>query len=409
MRPLPLAALLAVALAASAVLAFAAQDTAPAPQGPGAPGGLVPGPGGPMMGPMMGPDGPMGRPGMMPGGRGHDPADEEPSELDKLASQRWRPTWAPLPLLRGEVATLPYIHELLKSTEPANRARAAFLMGQIACPDSRRPLAARLADQDRGVRVQAGIALACMGDPRGLDTCQAVLRNDPDWIRYYAVVGLWTLNTPAARRALEAAQEGQAELLSTTLKAALKSPYVPAPAVKPLAAGARVSPRPTPTQTWEQAGDVMIRESDWWWHQGNYDQAIRASEVSILMDPAYVDTYTTVAWLQWSMGRDPAAIATLHRAIKAAPRDPDSHFGLGFHYFNTNRYRQAEGFLRDAVNLGGGNIAQRMYAHCLERLGKLQESCNQWRAVLKANPADGAAAQNLERINRILAGPKVES
>jgi tetratricopeptide (TPR) repeat protein len=346
---------------------------------------------------------------MMPGGRTPDMPAEEVSELDKLAAQRWRPTWAPLPLLRGELATLPFIHELLNSSDAANRARAAFIMGQVACPDSRPLLAARLADKDRGVRVQAGIALACMGDPRGLDTCQAVLRNDPDWIRYYAVLGLWTINTPQARRILEAATTGQGELLTATLEAALKSPFVPAPAVKRLAASAKPAARPAATQVWEQAGDVMIRESDWWWHAGNYDQAIRAEEVSILMDPTYVDTYTTVAWLQWSMGRDTAAIATLHRAITAAPRDPEAHFGLGLHYYNTARYRQAESYLRDAVNLGGDHLSLHMYAHCLERLGRLQEACDKWRAALKKNPSDGPAIQNLERLNRLLAGPKVES
>lgn len=157
-------------------------------------------------------------------------------------------------------------------------------------------------------------------------------------------------------------------------------------------------------QMWEQAADVLIAESDWWYHCGDYDQAIRCSEASILLDPDYVETYSVVAWLEWSMGRNVDAIGTLHRAIGAAPMDPDSWNALGFHYFNIGEYEKAEPPLAQAVALKGDHLAYRTYAHCLERLGKTEKSLAVWEELMEMRPDDGSVKLNYERVKAAVAG-----
>jgi len=358
----------------------------------------------PAMGPGMGPG--MGMPPMMgPGGRGMpDAGPHEPGPLDKLADQPWRPEWAPLPMFRGELGMVPLLHELLGDKSPQVRARSALILGQIACPSSTEPLAAALKDPERAVRVQCGLALAQMGDARGIDTCSAVLVVDPAWIRFYAAFGLWRTNSESAKAALRRRSAGQGTFIGGIIKSALETPYVAPPPVPALAAAAKTDPRPELAQVWEQAADVFTSESDWWFHVGNYDQAIRASEASILLDPEYVETYSVVAWLQWSMGDDPTAIQTLRRGIQAAPQDPDSHFNLGYHYFNTKRYEEAEPLLRQAVDLGGDQIARRMYAHCLEKLGRQNDALAFWEEILEDNPTDGVAIMHRDRLKAKLEG-----
>lgn len=345
------------------------------------------------------PAAPGARPAMPAADHDHDGAD-----LDELAWQPSRPTWAPLPLLRSEVGMTSVLHELLKSRDAVVRARAALLLGQIASPASVQPLRRAQYDVDRTVRVHAGIALACMGEQRGVAACRAALRSEAPWVRYYAAYGLWRVDTDRARAALRDGLHGQGELVRTAIEGALDTPVVAPPPVTPLPPGADVGPPPALQDLWEQAADVFIRESDWWWHKGDYEQVIRASEVSVFLDPEYVDTHTVVAWLQWSLGRNTEAIGTLHRAVRIAPGDPESHFGLGHHYFNLRRYALAEEPLRRAVELGGDHLAQRSHAHCLERLGKVHEARERWAALLKQRPDDGSVIRNYERLQRMLEG-----
>lgn len=302
----------------------------------------------------------------------------------------------------------PFLHELLTSSDAACRARSALLLGQIACPSSVTRLARRLTDSDRAVRVQSGIALACMGEPRGISVCAAALKADAPWIRYYAAYGLWCVNSPRAKAVLESSAHGQSELVTQAIEGALNTPYVAPPAVSPLPAKATVSPKPSPTQIWEQAADVFVRESDWWWHKGGYDQSIRCGEASILLDPEWVETYSVIAWLQWSMGRNVEAIGTLHRAVRAAPTDPDACFHLGYHHFNLKKYSAAEQPLRKSVELGGDHLARRTYAHCLEKLGKLEASLREWKALLEIRPGDGSAILNCDRLRKLIKAQRAD-
>jgi len=332
---------------------------------------------------------------------------EHVSELDQLAAAPYRPSWAPIPVLRGQTVVIDQLGELLDGGTPAEQARSAFLMGQIGWPKSVPSLAKRLAVDERQVRVQAGIALACLGDRRGLHTCAAVLSSGSAWIKYYAAYGLWCLKgaLPAEAqridRVLTANRLRQPPIVKLAIDGALQSPFVTPPAVDELEPESSAG-SPVPQQIWEQAADALVRESDWWFHKGDYDQAIRCSQASILLDPAYVETYTVIAWLQWSLGRNTEAIGTLHRAIAANPQDPDAYFALGYQYFNTREYSKAEGYLDKSVSLAADHLAVRTYAHCLERLGKLDQCLKQWASLLRDRPTDGAVRLNYERVQKLI-------
>ena len=333
---------------------------------------------------------------------------EDVQKLWALAAEPYRPPWAPLPVFRGDVAGTALLHELLASPDAVSRARSAFLLGQIANPDSIKVLAERLGDPDRAVRVQSGIALACMGDARGIPVCAAALKSGPSWIRYYAAYGLWCANTPQAKDILRRAPSGRDKLVSQAVEGALSTPFTAPPPVTPQPPKTEASSKPPPDELWQEAADVLISESDWWWHQGDFEQVIRCREAALFLDPGDVKNYSGIAWLQWNRGRDNEAIRTLKRGVKAAPSDPDAHFELGFHYYRTNRYAPAEEPLRRAVELGGDHLARRAFAHCLEKLGKLRESLEQWEAIVAARPDDGAARVNLERVRKLVEESKGE-
>lgn len=289
----------------------------------------------------------------------------------------------PQPVFRGASAEL-----LLKTADPA---RKAFLLGQIGDRKAVPTVAKLLHDSDRAVRVQAGIALASLGDRRGIPVCASALNSEPTWIRCYAAYALWQVNTPQSRRVLRKSLDGQGKFIRGVIEGSLTTRYAKVTAKSAVK-----------LESWQDAGDALSEEADWWWHEGNLEQAARCLEALLFVDPESSESYGTAAWLEWSLGRDEQAINTLKRGVAAFPNSPDMHFELGFHYVNTKRYRLAREPLKKALDLGGNDLMCRQYAHCLEKLGQCEECLSQWEKLLKLFPDDPVVRMNYERVRKLI-------
>jgi tetratricopeptide (TPR) repeat protein len=321
------------------------------------------------------------------------------ADLNILANKPYRPEWAPLPIMRGNIKAVPLLHILLESKDAKVRCRSAFLLGQIASPNSLDILARHLNDPEREVRLHAGVALACMGDKRGIPACAAALENTVQWIKYYAVYGLWATNTTRGRKILLTHRNDRDPIVGPAIRGALQTPFVASPSVPRLSPGKKQILR---GDVFYEGCDIMIAEADWWWHKGNYDQSIRCLETAVFLNPYYIDGYSSIAWLHWSMGRNRDAIYVLIRAVEAMPFDPQPYFELGMHYFRTKQYTLAEKPFAKAVQLRPDFHTRRMYAHCLEKVGKLQEALEQWALLVSDDPTDVVAKRNLERLERLI-------
>ncbi|MHB1457030.1 MAG: HEAT repeat domain-containing protein [Armatimonadota bacterium] len=320
---------------------------------------------------------------------------KEEIAYEYLSRKAYRPSWAPLPLLREKSVYIPALLNALKSSDAKVRARAAFILGQIGAKSAIVPLTSLLKDKDADVRRHTGIALACLGDKKGLPACEIALKTGVTWIKYYAVLGLWNINSRESKNVLKEHSELREVLAGASVRGALKSKYASAPAVRE-ASGK--TPPPGIEQVWESAANVFSKEADWWWHKGNYDQAIRCHEAAVLIDPDYPESYSIIAWLQWSLDRDAEAINTLKRGITANPKNHESYYNLGTHYYNTKRYKESDYYLRKAVQLGGGHLVKRIYAHSLEKNGKLGEALFQWKEIVHLRPDDLAAKRMYDKL-----------
>jgi len=323
-------------------------------------------------------------------------------QLDQMAQRADRPPWAPLPVMWGRSGMVPVIEEVLGGDSAQDRIRAAFLLGQIGDRAATKSLLNALDDPCRDVRIQAGIALACLGDERGQHAAWAALIGEPQWIRYYAVLGLSRLNTDRIRQNLKQIQPQQPEFISRTVQAALDQP-APVPAVAP--------ERQTLTLDcgeidvlWNAVIGAFNVETDWWWHHGDYDQCIRCMQVMLLMDPTLTETYSNIAWLQWSLGDETSAIGTYHRALSELPDNAWSYHYLGQHYFMTRRYELAIPYLREAVRLQPDIISRRMLAHSLEHTGQMDACLRHWREMYEQSPDDPAVKFNYERVKKLCEG-----
>jgi len=333
------------------------------------------------------------------------PATGEGPLLDLEAIASARPaSWLPLPILSeaGDALALS-LKPVLPSPNTAARARVAFLLGETAYPQARSWLAPLLSDSSRLVRLMAGISLARLGDERGLKAAAAALSSSRPWQRYYGLLALWSLGGERAQRLAETHSKAQPPFIAECLRQALDE----WPAPRQPVATRRWPAEPPATLAQRDAiaaaANAFIIESDWWWHRGVYDQVIRANDVVTFLDPTAVEQYTNSAWLLWSMGRTAEAIGEYHRCIRQNPNDPHGYYYLGAYYLQHGQPAAGVPYLSKAVELEPEDpLSRRALAHCLEKVGRLEEALAQWEAILKLNPSDGAALLNRDRVLRAL-------
>lgn len=349
------------------------------------------------------PNMPQGFPKMPPGGKVQPPVvnskkgESGGNEMHALAEKPYRPSWAPLTVFWGDAQAAGYLLPVCKSPNAADRARASFMLGQIGDKSAVKTLRKLLTDPAPDVRMQAAIALGEMGDGTGISTIALLFDGSQPWVRCYAVHALWNLHSKFARSIMLNRKKNQPPMVADIITRAANTTPTPYPVVKP---GKKIGKKVTakPKDIWFQAAGEMAKESDYWWHSGNYNQVIRCLEVAVFLDPSDVESYSVIAWLHWSMGHDQVAIRTMNRCVADNPKSSEAFSELGYYYTRSKRWVLAEWPLKKAVELGGGVLIRKSYAHCLEKLNKLEEAKAIWIQLKKQFPKDGAIDHNYKRI-----------
>lgn len=335
------------------------------------------------------PPGPMGPPpGMQPPPGGHAHEREEKPQAPRDAD------WAPFRVLEGRRDLLAAALRATQQQDALTRRRGLFTLGALGLPEGVSAMKANLQHPDRLVRMQAAIALAMLYRQEGLPGAAVALREGPDWSRFYALYGLWRLNSARSLQVLRASRPWLSGFLLETLDAALKA--------KPSLHGNTLrSGKPNLELSlyslWDKVSSAYVVEGDLWWHRGNYDQSIRCQWTALFFDPTYVDLYTNIAWLQWSMDRHQEAIRTYKQCIAANPQDWEAYQALGNYYITHQQKELGAQFLQKAADLGSPPIPRRVLGHTYRDLGQAEKAKQVWQDILKMDPNDPIAKRELER------------
>ena len=296
----------------------------------------------------------------------------------------------PIPIIAGHTWAVPALINGLDDESAENRARCCFLLGQIASRDAIDPLKDKLDDPSRDVREFAGMALARMGDFDGLEAARAAYYGNRWWIRYWAVDALARLD-----RVPQVALRDPDPLVRMIAVDGDQGTWGPAALDVEYTGPSDVSL----SDTIFGLCNYLIGETDWWWHAGRYEQIIRGNETIVWLDPTWLEGLTNSAYLYWSLERDVEALATYRRAVAMHPDSWESHFELGFFYFNVKeRYMDAAAEFQRSRELGCPPDKARMHAHALEKAGRTQEALEVWRDLVAKTPDDLVARHNLRRM-----------
>lgn len=287
----------------------------------------------------------------------------------------------------------------LQDSEPTVRAGCAFVLGQTGDIAHANALAEALNDPDRKVRMWAGISLAWLRDERGLGTARAAGVGTRWWMRYYALVALWRLGGSGLERDLAQGLRDPDPLVSEFARAALSGEVE---AWDEVALPDATPGESDPALALEQAAELLVAETDLWFHVGDYRQCLRAQQAALMLDPTWTELYGTNGWVYWSLGRNVEALGAYRRGVGMNPRDWSAHFDLGQHYFVTENYGAAASEFERARELGCRAPLSHRHAHALEKAGRPGESLAVWRELAAEEPDGHIPPHHINRLEELL-------
>lgn len=150
--------------------------------------------------------------------------------------------------------------------------------------------------------------------------------------------------------------------------------------------------------------DLLWRKSDYYFHEGDYENAIRLHRLIVDFEPDFTEAYSVGAWLLESLGREKEGLQFLEQGLAANRKVYDLYFELGFYYFKRQDFQKAREYFSDAVKLEHPSTVDRMLAHACEKQGDLAAARDVWKGILKDNPTDAVALRNLQRIEGKIGG-----
>ncbi|MCS6860502.1 MAG: hypothetical protein NZT92_09305 [Abditibacteriales bacterium] len=169
----------------------------------------------------------------------------------------------------------------------------------------------------------------------------------------------------------------------------------------------------TPENINEDVVRWMYRRADKYYHDGDYEGALNCWRLIMILDPHFLEAYEVSWWLLWSLAvsaeqegkKDEAqryharAVEVLERGMLYNPNVYDLYAEAGQYYLSIKQYDKARIYFARAAQFKEAPVTvKRSWAHACERAGDLQACVDVWQLVLKENPTDAVALNNLRRV-----------
>jgi len=144
--------------------------------------------------------------------------------------------------------------------------------------------------------------------------------------------------------------------------------------------------------------DKLWRQTDIYWHEGDYPRIIALDRVITEADPQFLEAYSTGGWLMDSLGRTKDAEAYYTLGTRNNPHAAYAFWNLGFFYFNTthNYAAAARAFGQDTEQVEADLNDWKMLAHAQEHAGQWDAAVATWHKI-KARWPNGMSVDRLLR------------
>jgi tetratricopeptide (TPR) repeat protein len=153
--------------------------------------------------------------------------------------------------------------------------------------------------------------------------------------------------------------------------------------------------------------DKLWSATDEYWHDGDYYRIIDLCRIIAEGDPADDEVYSSAAYLLWSLGDTKAADWMLQYGVRRAPKKGLMYHEMGWHLYNTRRYKEALPYLEKAAEYKSPLVTTyTVLGHTYTRLGRLEDAVRAWKVVVERFPGFASGPVNLKRAEERLAASK---
>ncbi|MEO6908103.1 MAG: tetratricopeptide repeat protein [Abditibacteriaceae bacterium] len=148
--------------------------------------------------------------------------------------------------------------------------------------------------------------------------------------------------------------------------------------------------------------DLLWKQSDEAFHNGNYPLAISYHKAIVALDPHDVESYSDAAWLMWSLGHGDEAQQHINRGIAANLKDWNMWDAAGQQDDLQKYFSKAEFAFSQAVKFipakEDSQMLRRRWAHAAENAGNIKTAIGIWQQLVKNYPNEAVNKNNLNRI-----------
>jgi cytochrome c-type biogenesis protein CcmH/NrfG len=160
---------------------------------------------------------------------------------------------------------------------------------------------------------------------------------------------------------------------------------------------------PRLSEIWQAASDRLDTQQDVWFEEGDFPAVIQSLKVQASIRTNDYEVWTNLGWMQENVEDYEDALGTYRLYNRQNPTDPDRALPEATFYDRKRMYDKVPPILAGAVSDKSHPNNFRMLARAYERTSRLKESQRVWQWYLKLHPNDGAAKNNLSRVERKLA------
>jgi predicted Zn-dependent protease len=143
----------------------------------------------------------------------------------------------------------------------------------------------------------------------------------------------------------------------------------------------------------------LKRQTDVWFHEGDYPRTIQLLKLHYRLAPRDYDTATNLGFLLESTERDAEALETYVSMRVLNPQQPDAGWPEANFYYAKKAYEKVPPVLERAIRAGDQEPNTfRTLAHAYEKMNMMSDAKRIWELYLAKQPSDLAAKANLTRV-----------
>lgn len=149
---------------------------------------------------------------------------------------------------------------------------------------------------------------------------------------------------------------------------------------------------------WRSMVGQIEKQADEWFGKGEFPKSTQILRLQFEFEPNDYEVATNLGWMLENVALWDEALAVYIRFRKMNPQDANSPYPEANFYYRRKAYAKVPQLLEPTLAKGPHANSFRTLAHSYEKMNMFADSKRTWEALIKRDPKDEAAKNNLRRV-----------